>query len=1057
MVAQVSIQEGIAINQMTWSCEKFKMDDTDEERTNESPAEDKTYSLAVSFIDGTIYIMRNYDDIFPIIIRSGLLQIKIEWSNNGEILAIAGHQIANSIIGPNGDRVFTYRNIVKFYTFSGILRLMTEIDCKQYPITAITWGHSDKRLFTAVGPILYIAWISKRIPSLHLLSRLSVFQQLTSEKLTDELPLPPRLQTSVANLFSPTLQCYLPDLTQLRDFVSKPPQNNTRLHCTMIRHDEDLLTSSTTYILYLEYLGGLVPILKGKRASKLKPEFIIYDPQSNIQSNSNSSSYGQTNGTTSGSNNTTPYTTASSDSEADEPYGRSPQPRRRRRFRRRFRSRSNESSNTSLSSTGSNGCVKYVDDMPEQNKLLLITSNIWGTKFKILSLCSWLPSTLGSINYKTSLLHLQPRQMTLSIKELGEKRFVSSLMSISKLETNNNNNNNNNQMSSDSEDEMAISCMMDNDMSAPIAPMTPKKEIRANGSSLLSQTRTISPEKRAAFHLNSSGQQPSLDYANCAEELLTLLINGDSHHVEMSASTLPGPTHPPPMKSVASCSLQNQSTSISTQTSFQSITELLNSLTLEKNTQTLFSPVIENKSLEEQTEETFSRIAKLFAAELPQSYYGLNGGKCMESLHSPLITNDLHLQHKTSSFAHTIDSPNVSPPKGMRYKIVKKESPRKASVSCIETDLTPSPKSQRRYPITSSIVTSGPSGSSWGGVSMLHCNGSLGDTISIEQKSLVSNDLKYIDDFDAEESGDNRSSTLFQKNRSICQMQPSFGTEFTNVRTGSDAAVGHTFPSSHTLQRRLTLKASKQSHSFDISSDNPNQSSEKCANNSRSFEEREDEEEEDSDYSKTDSFFKCKTQRERSDSHSVNKDGSSIHSHQHNSNQSQTTVQSSTSQMTLSESPSIPNAKNWCPMPTNESSSVITNPKKTSFKCDSIDMVGGNQRERDRDRGTRKTLQASQSRKQDSDVSVGTSHVSGSQCSPQKSRLQSHRGSLPQAIASTSIQSLASTTSATNTGLANRSLPASPLLSRQQPKRRASMGKSLLYSPMMLKKVMKQK
>ena len=31
--------------------------------------------------------------------------------------------------------------------------------------------------------------------------------------------------------------------------------------------------------LFLEHLGGFLPLLKGKRVSKLRPEFIIYDPQ----------------------------------------------------------------------------------------------------------------------------------------------------------------------------------------------------------------------------------------------------------------------------------------------------------------------------------------------------------------------------------------------------------------------------------------------------------------------------------------------------------------------------------------------------------------------------------------------------------------------------------------------------------------------------------------------------------------------------------------------------------------------------------------------------------
>lgn len=45
----------------------------------------------------------------------------------------------------------------------------------------------------------------------------------------------------------------------------------------MIRHGEE--TSGGHYTLYLEYLGGLIPLLKGKRASKLRPDFVIYDPK----------------------------------------------------------------------------------------------------------------------------------------------------------------------------------------------------------------------------------------------------------------------------------------------------------------------------------------------------------------------------------------------------------------------------------------------------------------------------------------------------------------------------------------------------------------------------------------------------------------------------------------------------------------------------------------------------------------------------------------------------------------------------------------------------------
>lgn len=81
-------------------------------------------------------------------------------------------------------------------------------------------------------------------------------------------------------LITPLLQCFVPEVQHIREFVSRPPVGSVRLHCTMIRHDEESnLSSGTCYTLYLEYLGGLVPLLKGKRTSKIRPEFVIFDPQ----------------------------------------------------------------------------------------------------------------------------------------------------------------------------------------------------------------------------------------------------------------------------------------------------------------------------------------------------------------------------------------------------------------------------------------------------------------------------------------------------------------------------------------------------------------------------------------------------------------------------------------------------------------------------------------------------------------------------------------------------------------------------------------------------------
>ena len=60
--------------------------------------------------------------------------------------------------------------------------------------------------------------------------------------------------------------------------------------------------------------------------------------------------------------------------------------------------------------------------LPEEKRLAEVSSNIWGTKFKIVGVSlNFLPQNLGQINYKASLLHLQPRQMTLEIIDLKEE------------------------------------------------------------------------------------------------------------------------------------------------------------------------------------------------------------------------------------------------------------------------------------------------------------------------------------------------------------------------------------------------------------------------------------------------------------------------------------------------------------------------------------------------------------------------------------------------------------------------------------------------------------
>lgn len=541
LVAQVTLSEDAAIVAMAWSCEKFKMEEADDDRTaatgdgsvpnNATQApEPKISVLAVCFSNGAIHVMKNYDDISPTIINTGLKDIKVEWSNSGEVLAVAGITSEST----EGD----CRNRIHFYTDAGMLRFVASIPYTQSPVTALTWGHNDKRLFVATGSVIHIGWVTRRMASLQLLSRLTLHRALRDEAAVHTLPLPRRLRALVANLFGQTVKCYLPEAHQLREFVSRP--HSVRLHCTMVRHDtEDLVSGSATYTLFLEYLGGLVPLLKGKRASKLRPEFVIYDPQQPAAAAGHKKGEGGGRQTPSSpllsgpgarlaldAGSTTAAgaaasslirdaalsaALAASDSDADE--GCASSPGRRRRAARNAAAADTALVVDGISLSSAQGCgvaasvgrreLLYTDELPEREKIVAVTSNLWGTGFKVLGLARWLPASLGSVTYRTSLLHLQPRQMTLLIKELQGPQPPSSSSSSSAASSSSSRTPNAGGSAalvlhngtttglagspagstagqgatvfSEDEDDDMCDPMASDEAAAPIAPMTPKK------------------------------------------------------------------------------------------------------------------------------------------------------------------------------------------------------------------------------------------------------------------------------------------------------------------------------------------------------------------------------------------------------------------------------------------------------------------------------------------------------------------------------------------------------------------------------------------------------
>ncbi|KAH9505615.1 Tubby- protein 4 [Bulinus truncatus] len=404
VVTQVTVHEGFEITSMAWSCERFNMEEAETGRDTGdrgSEASTKSYVLAVCFKYGDIFLMSGYDDVCPVMVYTTLNGVKIDWSNCGEYLAVGGF-----VRLPN----LQCRNEVHFYSKDGNLIHWVTIPSQGKPLTAMTWGHNDKRLFLAAGCHMYVAWVSKQVAPLQFLCQRVVHQTVRTERAVEKLPIPQRLKCGVKALFSPTIKSYIPDPLRLREFVCSPPPGGERLFCTMIRHGEE--TSGGHYTLYLEYLGGLVPLLKGKRASKLRPDFIIYDPKIKSSGKTDVAQHGGGGGIESDS---------SSESDAEVYTDGCGSPRMQRRRRNKvFRA---ERVNRSITFRTLDELM-YDDNLPETNRLVEVTSNIWGTKFQITGLASLLPACLGQVVYKTSLLHLQPRQMTITITEITPSRQV---------------------------------------------------------------------------------------------------------------------------------------------------------------------------------------------------------------------------------------------------------------------------------------------------------------------------------------------------------------------------------------------------------------------------------------------------------------------------------------------------------------------------------------------------------------------------------------------------------------------------------------------------------
>lgn len=120
-----------------------------------SNIDNSKYIMAITFVNGTVYFMHSFDDIFPHIVQTELMSTKIDWSDENQLFLIGGHRVCRC----RSNNSFNYSNIICFYNTQGDLQKTFELDHDQDPISALCFGNAGRRLFVACGQLLLIGWV----------------------------------------------------------------------------------------------------------------------------------------------------------------------------------------------------------------------------------------------------------------------------------------------------------------------------------------------------------------------------------------------------------------------------------------------------------------------------------------------------------------------------------------------------------------------------------------------------------------------------------------------------------------------------------------------------------------------------------------------------------------------------------------------------------------------------------------------------------------------------------------------------------------------------------
>ncbi|GMR53767.1 hypothetical protein PMAYCL1PPCAC_23962 [Pristionchus mayeri] len=334
------------------------------------PNDDRIAVLAKS---GVVFILHSFDQVEPYIFEDVGVSM-IDWTSDGKYLAA---------ITPHGE----------LYILDERARLMHR-DCLRVAcgrkVTAFTWAHEGRALIVAVGGNIHVARVFPRVPSLYRLMSYKVWKLIGGDgSKVESLAIPNAEKETIREYDHHIIKCEIPALSRVHQFVSS--LSDSRSYCTIKWN----VTGGRSFSLCIEHMGGLVPLLLGRLVSRIRPRFEITLHPS-LREHSVHTPLRVYGGFSRVEDRVAPPVSC-------PVLGHSGGVSLWRRSTRRLRS-----------------LLTRRISRPCESPLARVSSNLSCTNFKVTSTLLHYPTLIASVKYKTSVLHLQPRQMTVKLTDIED-------------------------------------------------------------------------------------------------------------------------------------------------------------------------------------------------------------------------------------------------------------------------------------------------------------------------------------------------------------------------------------------------------------------------------------------------------------------------------------------------------------------------------------------------------------------------------------------------------------------------------------------------------------